>query len=63
MKTLREDLNQPLLDVERNWLRKSVTGILAVLLLPITVILGLIETFRTWWVDFVVCCWVGNKNK
>lgn len=69
-KTLIEDLNSKLPEVERWYIRKPVTIFISILLIIIIIPISILDGFVSFWNEFFKPCWKGvdyedlyNDNK
>ena len=59
-KSFIEDLNSPLNEVERNWLRKIATICITILSIPLFLILGFYEAFTKGVIPLFKECWKSS---
>ena len=59
--TFIEDLNSRLPDVQRVWLRRTVTVIITPLCWITLVAYSIWDTTKTVWNDFTLDCWYGRN--
>ncbi len=58
--TLRRDMQVPLDQIQRGWIRKSLTILLTVIFIWVGIVFGAVEGVAYFWREFTVKCWKGE---
>lgn len=63
MRRFKDEFNVELNEIDRSWLRKSVTIYLSLIIIGLSPLIGMVDTLISWWNDFLLPCWRGEKEK